>query len=408
MPSPRQIFHIDLDAFFVSVEQALNPALRGRPVVVGGSPRSRGVVACASYEARAYGLKAGMPTTKAYRLCPHATFLEGRFSRYLEASERFLGILGDFTPDVEPVGIDEAFLDMSGFEPLYGPTMETALRIKRRIRDELGITASVGIATSKVIAKVASDLCKPDGLLEVPPGKERDFLSPLPVSKLPYVGPRTEAVLKSVRIATIGDLAAIPETKARRLFGATGELLHRYANGIDERGLMWPPAPVKSISRATTFAEDTFDQRLLRATLRYLTERVASELRKEGKEARCITLKLRYDDFKTITRNRALKGTTNAEQVIFDVGEKLLVKALKERPRQVRLIGIGVSSLEMGGQLDMLDTSSERLSMLNRTVDSVREKHGFTAIQTGLTLFLRGFFSSDQSDYILKTPAISR
>ena len=403
----RRILHIDLDAFFVSVEQTLNPALRGKPVVVGGDPKSRGVVACASYEARVYGLRAGMSLAVAQRLCPHATFLGGNFYRYRDASARFLDILAEFTPDIEPLGLEEAYLDLTGFEPLYGPVRETALVIKRRIKGDLGLTASVGIANSKVVAKVASDLSKPDGLIEVVPGEERLFLDPLPIAKLPCVGSKSECVLKRMGVTTIGELGRLPLAFLKQSFGAHGEVMHRYANGIDSRR-MEPPAPPKSISRETTFSEDTSDRAFLSATLHYLGERVGADLRSHRKQAKCVTLKLRYADFESITRSRTSREAFDADRVIFEVGRELLEEALEQRAIPVRLIGIGVSNLIAGRQLSMLDPWPEILERLNGAIDRIRGKYGFTAIEVGRTLPLRGMFPIEDGRYCLKTPSLSR
>lgn len=403
----RRILHVDLDAFFVSVEQTLDPALRGKSVVVGGDPNSRGVVACASYEARVYGLKAGMSLAVAQRLCPHAIFLGGNFYHYRNASARFLDILSEFTPDVEPLGLEEAFLDLTGFEPIYGPVRETALRIKRRIRGELGLTASVGIAGSKVVAKVASDLSKPDGLVEVAPGEERIFLAPLPVTRLPCVGPKTERVLQRIGITTIGELGRLPISFLRHIFGVHGDVIHRYANGIDNRGLELP-APAKSISRESTFAEDTLDRTFLSATLHYLGERVGATLRSQGKQARCVTLKLRYADFESITRSRTLREGIDTDRAIFEVGRRLMEKALEQRAMPVRLVGIGVSNLIEGRQLNMFDPWAERQERLNEAIDRIRGKYGFVAVEVGRTLPLREMFPIENGRYCLETPSLSR
>ena len=400
--------HIDLDAFFVSVEQAQNPELQGKPVVVGGSPDRRGVVASASYQARAFGLHAGMPLTTACRLCPQATFIEGSFAKYRDASQRFMAILADFSPSLEPVSLDEAYLEATGFESIYGSIRQMAVAIKQRVKDELGLRASVGIASGKVVAKVASELSKPDGLLEVAAGEECSFLAPLPVAKLPGIGSKSERILDSLGIHTIGQLSIMPLSALKSHFGATGELLHRYANGIDNREIELPGA-AKSISRETTFGKDTKDRSLLKATLRYLGERVGAELRQQGKQARCVTLKLRYADFTTITRRRALNQGTDTDQSIFDTGLKLLNKALSGEKQPVRLIGIGVSNLvEPGKQLDMLDASAQRLEQLNKAIDRIRNKYGFTAIQTGRTLLLKDIFPSSGGGYTLQTPSLSR
>lgn len=404
----RKIIHIDLDAFFVSVERALDPGLEGRPVVVGGEPGLRGVIASASYEARAYGLRAGMPLTQAYRLCPQAIFLKGSFPRYRDASAKFIGILGYFTPYLEPAGIDEAYLDLTGFESIYGSIWNTALRMKERIEGEMKITASIGIATSKVVAKVASGLAKPDGLLEVAPGEERSFLAPLPIAKLPCVGPKTERALKEIGITTIGQIANLPPHLLRGSFGILGEVIHRYAQGIDQRKVEPSPA-AKSISRETTFIEDTLYRPFLRSIVSYLSERVGAELRRDGRRARCVTLKLRYADFHTITRHRTLSQATDTDQDIFDIGLELMERALDRRRQRVRLIGIGVSNLVgEGRQLSLLDSTRERLGRLDPVIDGIRNRYGFTAIQRGRTLRLKDLFPREKGDYLLKTPALSR
>lgn len=404
----RTIMHIDLDAFFVSVEQALNPELQGKPVVVGGSADKRGVVACASYEARAFGLHAGMPLTTASRLCPQATFIEGSFPKYRDASQRFMAILADFSPSLEPVSLDEVYLDATGFESIYGSVWQMAVAIKQRIRDELGLCSSAGIASCKVVAKIAAELSKPDGLLEIARGEERSFLAPLPLAKLPGVGKKTERILSGLGIDTIGKLSVMPLSALKSRFGASGELLHRYANGIDDREVE-PPGAAKSISRETTFGKDTKDRSLLEATLRYLGERVGAELRRRGRQARCVTLKLRYADFTTITRSRTLKQASNTDQTIFDTGLELLSKALAQEKQPVRLIGIGVSNLvEPGRQLDMFDSSAQRLEQLNIAIDRIRDKYGFTAIQTGRTLQLKEIFPTGGEGYTLQTPSLSR
>ncbi|MFC1912486.1 DNA polymerase IV [Chloroflexota bacterium] len=404
----RRIMHIDMDAFFVSVEQVLNPDLKGKPIVVGGKPDRRGVVAAASYEARAFGLHSAMPLATASRLCPQAIFIEGNFTRYREASRKFMAILADFSPYLEPVSLDEAYLDTTGFESLHGSIRQMALAIKKRTLNELGLCTSVGIASSKIVAKVASELSKPDGLLEVLPGEERSFLEPLPIAKLPGVGQRSESILKNLGVSTVGQLAATPPGVLKSHFGTYGEHLHNHASGIDNREVE-PPGPAKSISRETTFEKDTRDTTLLKGTLRYLSERVGRDLRRQGKLAKCITLKLRYADFTTISRQQTLSHASDTDQVIFDTGFNLLKKDLFQEKQPVRLVGIGVSNLvETGRQLDMLDSSTQRLQKLNRVIDRIRNKYGFTAIQTGRTLQLKDLFPESGDSYTLYTPSLSR
>ena len=404
----RRIMHIDLDAFFVSVEQTLRPELKGKPVVVGGRPDRRGVVASASYEARVFGLHAGMPLATAHRLCPQTIFIEGSFSRYREASKRFMAILADFSPYLEPMGLDEAYLDVTGFETIHGSIYQMAVAIKQRIKDELGLPSSVGIASCKVVAKIAADLSKPDGLIEITTGEERSFLAPLPIDKLPGVGEKTEPVLNNLGIKTIGELARTPLGTLKSCLGVFGEVLHRHGNAIDERKVE-PPGAAKSISRETTFGQDTRDRSLLKATLGYLGERVGAELRQEGRQTRCVTLKLRYADFDTITRRTTLVKATDVDQIIFNTGLRLLETALSQEKKLVRLVGIGVSNLtEPARQLDMLDASDSRLERLNKAIDRIRKKYGFTAIQTGRTLPLKDIFPPRDDGYTLHTPGLSR
>jgi DNA polymerase-4 len=406
MPVNRRIVHIDLDAFFVSVEQALAPELSDKPVIVGGRPDRRGVVASASYEARVFGIRAGMSLSQAYRLCPQAIFLQGSFPAYRDASEKFMAILADFSPDLEPAGLDEAYLDITGCE-LFGTPYQLVSTIKARIKKELKLIASAGIACCKVVAKIASDFGKPDGLVEVAAGKEKDFLATLPVSSLPGVGKKTEETLKAMGIKTIGQLAGLPPEIIKNRFGSFGLMLHNCANGIDNRKIELR-GQAKSISRETTFAEDTSDRTFLKSMLHYLCERVGAELRREVKYARTITIKLRYSDFETITRSFSAKVAVEADELIFAAAVSLLEKALDGNKKPVRLIGLGVSNLiSCGKQLNMLDSKPQRLEHLDKAIDRIRSKYGFTAIRTGPTLPLKDMFDRHDVDYVLETPSLS-
>ncbi len=385
--------HIDLDAFFVSVEVVLNPELKGKPVVVGGRPDARGVISAASYEARAYGLHSAMPLKTASRLCPQAIFIEGNFQRYREASKKFMAILADFSPFVEPMSLDEAFLDVTGFESLHGTIRKMAISIKQRVMNEQGLCASIGIAPCKVVAKVASDYSKPDGLIEVKHGEERDFLAPLPVGKLPGVGKQAQKRLKELGVITIGQLASIPLKTLSGHFGIAGTTMHNAANGIDNRKVE-PPGTAKSISRETTFKEDTNNIEFLKSTLRYLGEKVGADLRRRERRAKCVTLKIRFSDFTTSTRSQTLRQPFDSNDIIFSTGARLLEKAIQTGKKPVRLLGIGISGIvEPGGQMSMLDTNGERIVQLNKTIDDIRDKYGFSSIQTGRTLLLRDIFA---------------
>ncbi len=403
----RSILHVDLDAFFVSVEQALRPELYGKPVIVGGQPDRRGVVAAASYEARAFGIHSAMPLIKAYRLCPHAVFLEGNFQRYREFSAKFMAILADFSPDVESGGLDEAYLDVTGCD-IFGTPHQIAVKIKQRVHDELGIVASVGIATSKVVAKIASDFQKPDGLVEVPAGQEREFLSPLPIGKLPGVGKKTELYLKQRGISTMGQIASLKPQNALVLLGSSGMALYYHAQGIDDRRIA-TRSGVKSISRETTFAQDVVDIRMLQAVLRYLSERVGAELRRNGQFARTVALKLRYSDFTTISRQTSLDAAVDIDEIIFDRAAALLDQALKKDHRPVRLIGIGITNFTSGQRQLSLDTPAlQRMERVDKAIDRIRQKYGFTAVQTGRTMLLKDIFTTEGNDYMLDTPSLSR
>jgi len=385
----RTIIHIDLDSFFVSVERVLNPELNGKPVVVGGKPDRRGVVATASYEARKFGLHSAMPLVTAARLCPHAIFIEGNFANYREFSRKFMAILNDFSPFIEPGGLDEAYLDVTGFESLHGTIRKMAIAIKQRIKTELGLPASIGIASCKIVAKVASDYSKPDGLVEVPNGGEREFLASLAVDKLPGVGKQAAKVLKNLGIHTIGDLSHTPIHTLTERFGIAGETMKRHANGIDDSQVL-PPGEAKSISRETTFGEDTHDRSFLEDILWVQSEKVGADLRKTGKQAKCVTLKLRYADFSTITRSYTLQESIDGDRTIFKTGVELLDKALAVERRAVRLIGIGVSHLvEASQQSNLFASSNKRLEELNRVIDRIRDRYGFTAIQSARAIRLK-------------------
>lgn len=384
----RTIFHVDLDAFFVTVEQVLNPSLAGKAVIVGGRPGGRGVVASASYQARSYGIHAAMPLSRAMQICPSAIFLTGHYHRYREYSEKFMSILADYSPVLEPGGLDEAYLDVTGCEN-FGSWQNLARKIKQRIKSETGLIASFGIASCKVVAKVASDYCKPDGLIEIPAGQERSFLAELPVKRLPGIGDKIGKVLKSMGIETIGQLADMPEDLFKRRFGVGMYWLQQHARGIDP-GRVEPRGEAKSISRETTFDKDTSDRRLLAATLRYFAEKLGSELRETEKQARTITLKLRYMDFETINRSTSSRMATDLDDAIFQAAVRLMESALAKNNRPVRLIGLEVSNLVSGEkQLSLFNTEKKKMEKVDRAIDQIRDRYGFDSIQSGYTLDLK-------------------
>jgi DNA polymerase-4 len=371
----RTIIHADMDAFYASVEVLDNPSLSGRPVIVGGRKDDRGVVSAASYEARAFGVHSAMPLRTAARLCPDGVFLPGRFERYSEISRAVMAVFDDYTPLVEPISMDEAFLDVTGAPAGDGPTIGRAL--KSRVRDEIGLVVSVGVATNKLVAKVASDLRKPDALVIVEPGEEAEFLAPLPVTRLWGVGPRVRQALADYGVTTIGQLAAVPPETLRRRFGRMGIELGQRARGIDPSRVHSGQAP-KSIGHEHTFTNDVVDRAGLEGTLLWIAESVASRCRRHHVAAGGIQLKLRYEGFETLTRQMQLPQPTTDGQVILNAARRLLDRAL-EPGRAVRLIGITAISLADAQQLTLFG-DGQRVQRLAEATDAVRDRFGDTAI----------------------------
>ena len=371
---PRTILHVDMDAFYASVEQRDRPELRRRPVIVGADPSGRGVVSAASYEARRFGVHSAMPIGRAARLCPHGAFLPVDMAKYASVSRQVMAILAEFTPLLEPLSIDEAFLDVTGTERLHGDGPAVARTIKARIAGGLSLTASVGVAANKFVAKVASDLRKPDGLVVVAVGTEADFLAPLPVSRLWGVGRVTGASLEEMGISTIGQLASLPPEYLEARFGPGGRSLQDLALGRDERAVE-PFAAPKSMGAEETFRHDHHDIERLAATLREQAERVARELREEGYAGRCVTLKLRFADFSTLTR-RHTDDPTQDGLLIYRRARALLERIPLRQA--VRLIGLSVSGLGPAaeGQLSLLQPDAARRERLARAMDRVTSRFG--------------------------------
>jgi DNA polymerase-4 len=375
----RAILHLDLDAFFVAVERLDNPALIGVPVIVGGRAEARGVVSSASYEARAFGVRSAMPTAQALRLCPQAILVGGNRRRYVEMSGKVMALLGEYTPLLEPISIDEAFLDISGTEAHYGPPAVLAQTLRDRIAAELGLSASLGAAANKLVAKIASDLRKPHGITVVPPGQEAAFLAPLPIRRLWGVGEVTGRELARLGIQTIGDLARFSPEELRGRFGAHGEGLWRAATGIDDSPVT-PEHEAKSLSREETFAQDVRDPILLRRELLRLSDAVAGRLRRHTLQARTVALKLRYPDFTTLTRQTTLPDPTDAGPVIYAQALALFDAAWDRRP--VRLIGVAAANLSQGArQLRLFEQEDARQSHLEVALDRIRARFGEDAIQ---------------------------
>ncbi len=379
----KEILHLDMDAFFVSVEQTLDPSLKGKPVIVGGNPEGRGVVAAASYEARAYGIHSAMPVYQARKLSPKAIFLRGNHQKYAEASTQVFEILRHYSPLVEPVSIDEAYLDLTGLNRLFGPSLDIAVKIRNEIEDKLSLKSSAALAINKLVAKVASDFAKPSGIADILPGYERRFLAPLPLERLPGIGPKTLEKLRRFNLKTIGELASIPPKLLEISFGKVGPLLHDRANGLDDRKVVAEERAAQSIGREITLKEDTIDPEYLEATLHYLTEKVTKNLRKEGLEARTVTVKLRYADFVTFTRSRTLSTPSDLECEIFPVVISLFRK-LYTRRLKVRLLGVSLANFRRGTQLNLFtEEKGKKLRNLYRGIDCLREKYGFNVLVWG-------------------------
>lgn len=375
----RIILHLDMDAFFAAIEQLDHPQYRGKPVIVGADPkggRGRGVVSTCSYEARKYGIHSAMPISEAYRRCPEGIFLPVRGKRYGQVSKQVMAIVAQFSPTIEQISIDEAFVDMSGSAHLFGGPKSAALEMKRRIRDVTGLTASVGIAPNKFLAKIASDLQKPDGLVIVPEGREKEFLRDLPIRRLWGVGKKTGAYLERIGIQTIGQLAQTPVDELIKRFGKWGLSLWQLANGIDNRPVSTTRLR-KSISVERTFAEDVDDPATIENTLFRLAEQLATEMRQKGLKGRTITLKLRLEDFTTFTRSRTLSEFTDSPKVLHTVAVSLLRKVPRDHQR-VRLLGIGVSHLNIveGEQLSLFDTIDPLEERITRLLDDLNHRFG--------------------------------
>jgi DNA polymerase IV len=385
----RQILHVDLDAFFVAVEQARDPTLAGKAVIVGGDPGGRGVVATASYQARALGVHSAMPLRTATRLAPNAVYLRGNYKEYQRVSQAFHAILADYTPLVESGGLDEAYLDITGCEAVAGTPEQAAETIRRRIRAEHGIAASVGIATNKLVAKVASDRAKPDGVCAVPAGTEAAFLAPMPLRALPMLGPSTEKRLASLGLVTLGQLAAVPDVTLEARLGPHGPATGARARGVDNSKVGWEHN-AKSISREGTFAADVADPQHLRSVLRVFCESVGSQLRRGRRRARTVSLKLRYEDFTTVNRSATLPRPVSSDDALFEAANAMLSRLRQAERRPVRLIGVGASNLvDDAVQLSLEPAQETKGEALSAAFDKVRGKYGTRSLQTGRTAFDR-------------------
>jgi DNA polymerase IV len=380
----RTILHVDMDAFYAAVEQRDHPEYRGKPVIVGSDPKQgqgRGIVATCSYEARKFGVHSAQPISKAWKLCPQGIYVLPDMEKYGRVSGLIMSILSDFTDMLEQVSVDEAFLDVTGSEKLFGAGPEIAKKIKGRIRDELQLTASAGVAANKFVAKVASDLKKPDGLVVVEPGREKEFLAPLPISRLWGVGPKTEAHLKALGLERIGQIADLPPNSLTAL-GNSGSHLWQLAQGIDDRPVLSEEG-CKSIGHEITFEHDTGDLVLLETTLLSLTEKVAQRLRTQKVRAHTIAIKFREADFSTFTRRVTLDAPADTSEKIYPVARQLL-KSVFRKGALVRLIGVSGSNLETdqsGRQMSLFNTAPRPKDRnLAAALDDITHRFGNQAI----------------------------
>jgi DNA polymerase IV len=386
LPGVASILHVDMDAFFVSVELLERPELRGKPVIVGGQPNQRGVVTAASYEARKFGVHSAMPLRTAGRLCPHAVYLDSHHAKYSEWSDRVAAILAKFSPIVEMVSIDEAYLDLSGTERLHGPPLAATDKLLRTITRTTELPCSGGLATTRLVAKVASDHAKPRGLLWVAPGSEARFLAPLSVRKIPGIGEVTERALRALSIETVEQLGKQPLEQLEKVFGQWGTALYRKARGGDSYEFVIDAEP-KSISHNHTFGEDTDDTVALIAMLSHLSQKACKRLREAGLATRTLTLTIRYVGFDTYTRSKTLSEPTQLDADIFSVFQNLF-REHRDHRRKIRLLGVSLSALTHGAeQLDLLSAERRaKLEKLTRATDRLRDRFGFGSVQFGGSL----------------------
>lgn len=388
---PRRVAHCDLDTFFVAVERLHDRSLIDRPVLVGGGG-ARGVVASASYEARTFGCHSAQPMSQALRLCPQAAVVPPHFDRYQPVSRDFHRILDQTSPVVESVGIDEAYVDLTGIDGTSSPdaARRAGEQIRARVREELGIAVSICIASSRTTAKVGSDLAKPDGLIEVPAGEDAAFLAPRPVRDLPAVGPKFGAELAAIGVRTVGEAATLDRAWLEQRFGRAGEVLYDRARGVDPTAIRAGGRPARSISREVTFSTDVTDIAALKRTLRRHAERVGADLRRAGRRGRTVTLKLRWSDFTTLTRSRTLERPAQSTAALAEAGEALLDQLLRtEGMRPVRLIGLGATNLaddvtQLGFDELLPDqAATRRQERLDRALDDIHDRFGSDSVNRG-------------------------
>lgn len=385
MGRTRNIIHVDMDAFYASVEQLDHPELRGKPVIVGGAPENRGVVSAASYEVRKFGVHSAMPTAQAIRRCPHAIVLPVRMGRYAELSQQIHAVFESYTPLVEPLSLDEAFLDVTASTNLFGPAEQIGRDIKQRIKDQTHLTASVGIAPNKFLAKLASDLEKPDGFVVITAQNAQQILDPLPVGRIWGIGRVAQKAFDARRIRTIADLRRTTPEELRAVAGNNAAGLLRLAHGQDDRPVE-STRQAKSLSSEQTFAADISDPTILLGVLLEQVETVAQRLRRHHLRAKTITLKLRYGDFRTVTRSATLDHATNLTQPLWELADRTFRKWHKRSAGALRLLGFAAAGLtheETEQQTLFPDPESDKLKRLDEAVDAIRDRYGKRAVHRG-------------------------
>jgi DNA polymerase-4 len=388
----KLILHVDMDAFFAAIEQNDDPSLCGKPVVIGSDPKKgkgRGVVSTCSYEARVFGIRSAMPISEAYKRCPDAIYLPPRMGRYIEVSKNIMEIFNNYSPVVEKISVDEAFIDCSNMERLLGSAYEIGSFIKRDVKQKSGLTCSVGASAVKSISKIASDLNKPDGLTVCEPGNEKNFLAPLSINKLWGVGKKTQAILASYNINTIGDIANTPLESLKVMFGKNGVQLYLLANGIDDRDVEPDYEGQKSISKEITFNEDIINYERLLHTIKHMCDELTHELRRSKRKAKTVNLKIRYSSFETITRSKTLDNSTNSFHTLLNNAHSLVENSLT-KTRKVRLIGIGFSNLsenedgvEIQGDL-FENILAENSNKTDTIYTQLKDKYGYKVRRASL------------------------
>lgn len=405
----RWILHLDIDAFFASAEALFNPSLKGKPIIVGGLPTERGVVATASYEAREFGVYSGMPLTKAYQLCPHCIFIRGNYSKYAEISRKFFETLLHFTPDLEMASLDEAYLDLTHCALLYSSIERTAKLIKEKAENITGLKMSGGLGSNKFIAKLATEKAKPGGLLYVEHGKEMQFLENINIEKIPGIGPKSLRILKIIGVEKIGDLWKFSVGELRKILGSFGDHVYFLARGIDESEVI-PLRFPKSISRETTFPNDIWETEIILAHFAYLSDRLAETLRKSNLTAYTIEIKVRFSDFSTHTRRESVYPPTNDPFEIYNISKKLFLESFSCHKLAIRLVGVKAFGLLEGNITPLFEIQQKmKKEKLLKAIDRVREKHGFSKLLIGKEKLLESIYERDEErGFILKTSSLTR